>query len=119
MVTKKHIPMTKLLEIDDATNQHLCRLMAQMEGDSIALESALGALVLGQHYGTRALQMIHSPATLRKYEKILGIKYSDHGPARTSMSTKIRGIKVADKLGAFWKVVMGHERVEKKHYAEK
>ena len=67
----------------------------------------MGALILGQHFGTRGLRMMHSPSTYRKYEGILGIKFEDHCPERTHQSRKLAGIKVADRLGAFWDVVMG------------
>jgi len=116
--TGKRKPMPNLLSIDAELEKHLCKTIADFNGDSNVLETALGAMIMGQHFGTRALQMFHSPATLKKYEKLLDIKYKDICPENTGLSTKIRGIRVAKAIGAFWKVVMGQEPVKQKHYAE-
>lgn len=96
----------------------LCNAIAEFNGVGTTLESAIGSFVLGQHYGTKVLRILHSPATYRKYEKILGIKFVDHCPERTQMSRKVIGIKVADRLGGFWDVVMGRKKVEKKGWIE-
>ncbi len=37
------------------------------------IESAIGALVMGQMYGYRVLELVHSAATRNKYCKLLGI----------------------------------------------
>lgn len=38
------------------------------------LESAIGALIMGQMYGYRVLELVHSGSTRNKYCKLLGIK---------------------------------------------
>ncbi len=38
------------------------------------VESAIGALVMGQMFGYRVLELVHSVATRKKYCKLLGIQ---------------------------------------------
>ena len=45
----------------------------RFSGDIKELESALGMLMLGYHYGLAALYTIHSASTIQRYERILGI----------------------------------------------
>jgi hypothetical protein len=118
LISKPRKPMNQVLTIDEKLNKHLCKQIASFKGDGNVLETALGAVVLGQHLGTRALQMSHSPATLKKCEKLLDIEFKKVCPERTQLTTKIRGVRIADSIGAFWKVVMGKEPVKQKHYAE-
>ncbi|MDA8378433.1 MAG: hypothetical protein M0Z50_15530 [Planctomycetia bacterium] len=42
-------------------------------GQLTEIESAIGALLVGQMFGYRVLQLVHSPATCKKYTKLLGI----------------------------------------------
>lgn len=113
-------PLPDLLVLPNANVEaKLCRAIATYRGGGTSLESALGALVLGQHYGTRALRMIHSPSTYRKYEKILGIRFEDICPQYTPLSRRNIGIRFAQKLGAFWDVVMGRRKVDNKgHFTD-
>jgi hypothetical protein len=89
----------------------------EFHGQIDVLESALGALIIGQHYGSRVLQMVHSPATIRKYESVIGLTYTDLCPERGTLAFKSIGLSMADKLGGFWKVVTGKVKVERKNWA--
>lgn len=111
-------PRPSLIDISPELESQLCKTIAEYKGDCNVLESAMGSLLFSHHYGTRALQMLHSQATVRKYEKILGIKFADHFPERTNLTTRMRGIRIADKIGAYWKVVTGREPVTKKNYTD-
>jgi len=115
-MTKKEsfpIPMV-ILDVDKETDLVLRKSIAEFRGQMSVLESAFGALIMGQHYGTRVLLMCHGQATLKKYEGVLGIKFSDHCPERGILANKSRGLNIADKLGGFWKVVTGKVKVDKK-----
>ena len=115
MSKPKREPMPQLLTLPDAkTEARICRAIAEYQGTGTTLESALGALVLGQHYGSRALRMVHSPSTYRKYERVLGIKFEDLCPEYTPLSSRNVGLRVAERLGAFWDVVMGRKKTDKK-----
>jgi hypothetical protein len=119
MAKKTPLPLpTFLIDVDDKTDEILRKSIAEFSGQVTVLESAIGALVIGQHYGTRVLLLTHGQATIKKYEAALGIKYTDHCPERGSLSEKSIGLKFADKLGGFWKVVTGKVKVEKKAWLD-
>src|SRR5687767_1343003 len=77
----------------------------EYDGDFTVLESAIGALVCGRLIGWHALRLMHSGRTFKRYEDILFVKFRDVLQARTSQSNRMRGIRMADKLGKFWQVV--------------
>jgi len=88
--------------------------IANFAGDLGELESALGMLQLGHQYGWRVLYLLHSKATIRKYESILGISVKDEFPEAGPSAERNNGYRVIQKLGKFWKVVSGEEKIEGK-----
>jgi hypothetical protein len=106
---------------DDQRNQ-----LVDIEGNAIAgftgqldeLESALGMLLMGHHFGWKVLYLIHSKKTIRKYEDILGIKireiFLETGPS----SYRSVGLTLAMKASNFWKVVSGEEKIENRRKIE-
>ena len=107
-------PIQPLLEIDEELDAYLCEHIATFRGQGADLEAALGALVLGRHFGLRALRIMHSPATIRKYDRILGRKLKDLCPAETHLSDKMVGVRFANKIGAYWDVVTGRRTIADK-----
>jgi hypothetical protein len=75
--------------------------------DCSVLMSAIGALVFGREVGWKGIRVCMSASTFRKYEKILGIRFRDVVPERTSESTRIVGIQMADAFGKFWQALSG------------
>jgi len=67
-------------------------------------------LFFGHAVGWRVLYMIHSIATIRKYEKILGIVAKDTFPEKTSHSDRSLAYKAHHAIGNFWKAVKGEKR---------
>jgi hypothetical protein len=105
----------KLLVLDEQTEQVILQHMKEFNGIGTTLESALGALVLGQYFGWRVLKMLHNPATYRRYEKALGISFKDVCPEITDLGKqKSVGYAITEKLGSFWAVVMGKRKVPEK-----
>lgn len=80
---------------------------AMFKGDARKLEAALGAYVIGQLYGWRALYMVHTQAHCRKLEAILGARFSDLCPESTSITHRSLGIRIAEQIGSFWRVARG------------
>ncbi|MBY0377319.1 MAG: hypothetical protein K2Q33_01985, partial [Gammaproteobacteria bacterium] len=76
------------------------------------LESALGMLRIGHHFGWRTLYILHSKKTIRKYEEILNIKirevFDEEGPS----ADRSIGLALAKKASNFWKAVSGEYKVE-------
>ncbi len=105
----------KLLALDDETEQKILQNIREFRGVGTTLESALGALIMGQYFGWRVLKILHNPATYRRYEKVLGVEFKDVCPEITEFGQKKSiGYAITEKLGSFWAVVMGKRKVADK-----
>lgn len=100
--------------LTDEQNAIITANTQQFKGHMNSLSAALGAIVLGHQYGWRVLKIVHSPATLKKYETIIGMKYDEICPEFTELSSRNVGFRLYQKVGAFWKIVLGHIKVENK-----
>lgn len=79
------------------------------QGQFHELESAIGMLFTGRLLGWKVLYLVHSKATIRKYENILGIKVREFFPEVGPLANKSLGWRIAQKLSNFWKEVTGNE----------
>lgn len=105
----------KLTKEQEKTIQHS---LVRYRGNAVALESALGALFIGANYGWRVLKIIHSPATYKKYEDILGVSFQDLCPERTLLSKKSWGLAIADRLNSFWAIATGKKKIKDKAFLD-
>ncbi|ADI30914.1 hypothetical protein [Methylotenera versatilis] len=76
------------------------------------LESALGMLRIGHHFGWRTLYILHSKKTIRKYEEILDIKIRDVFAEEGPSAERSIGLALAKKATNFWKAVSGEFKIE-------
>lgn len=111
--------MSKLLNLSTEVEAEIIKNIRNYVGQGPVLESALGALIISQHFGWRVTKLLHNPSTYSKYEKILGVKFKEFSPEDTQYSRKFNGFKIAKKLNSFWAVVRGKIPVENKIYFEK
>lgn len=86
--------------------------IARFHGNLDELESALGFLRLGMHYGWKPMAIIHSKKTFKKYEAILGIDARVLFAESTPTSDRSIGYLLAKKVSNFWKVVSGDIKIE-------
>lgn len=107
-----------LLKLDPDQEATIRGKLKKYNGNATTIESAAGAIVIGQLYGWRVLKMVHNPSTYRRYEKILGIRFEDVCPEETDLSSRNIGVKAAKKLRSFWAVVRGSIEVKRKGYLE-
>jgi len=84
--------------------------ITNFKGQAAELESAISMLFFGHAFGWRVVYMVHSIATVRKYEKILGIVAKDAFRESTELSERSLSYKVHHKIGNFWKAVKGEKR---------
>ncbi|ODU61664.1 MAG: hypothetical protein ABT02_00455 [Comamonadaceae bacterium SCN 68-20] len=94
------------------TNKELIEIIDRatdaFHGDLSELESAIGMLMLGRHYGWRVLMLMHSQATIRKYLKILGIQnLRDVLPEVGVLAGRSRAWRLVQGTSNFWRVVRG------------
>ncbi|MHB8425147.1 MAG: hypothetical protein ACYDB9_08350 [Gammaproteobacteria bacterium] len=95
---------------NDHLVKHLDSVCKRYRGNATQLETAIGMLILGRTMGWRVMYLIHSAGTVRKYEKILGLKIRDTLPEYTEESKRSNAYKllqIADGIKNFWKVVNG------------
>jgi len=87
--------------------------IAEFKGQLDELESALGMLRMGHHFGWKVLYLLHSKKTIRKYEEILGgIKIRDLFPERGPSAYRSHGLRIVDGFTNFWKAISGEEHIE-------
>jgi hypothetical protein len=103
-----------LINLDKEQEQQVEQAIKQFRGRLSVIEMSVGALVIGQRYGWRVLKLVHSPMTIKKYEKVLGLKFTEVCPERTELTHKSVGLAIADKLGSFWAVATGKKKVKGK-----
>lgn len=77
------------------------------QGNTDALISAIGFLMVGRKFGWRVMFFMHSQATVRKYEKILGISYRDLIPEVGPLAKKAVAWQALQKVSNYWKAVKG------------
>jgi hypothetical protein len=104
--------------LTDEQNAIISERTRKYKGQLPTLSAALGAITLGYQYGWRVLKIVHSPATLKKYEAVIGFKYEDICPETTEISHRNIGYRFYQKIGAFWKVVLGQVKVDNKNEAD-
>ena len=78
-------------------------------GDLGELESALGMLRLGHQYGWRVMYLIHSKATVKKYEQILDIKVRDEFLEEGPSAMRNNGFRLVQNVTNFWKAASGEK----------
>jgi hypothetical protein len=86
-------------------DSYIYDLQTQYKGDLVDLANAMGALNLGRVYGNKVLRIIYSPHTYRKYQKVLGVKFSDVLPDVTDYSKKSAGYQLVKRASDFWNLV--------------
>jgi len=105
----------RLAKLTAAQKQELLHIeenaIADFSGQLDELESALGMLRMGHHYGWKVLYLIHSKRTVRKYEDILGIKIRELFPETGPGSYRSYGFIWSQKYSNFWKVAGGDIKI--------
>jgi hypothetical protein len=85
--------------------------ISNYKGNIDQLESALGMLLIGHHFGWRALHIFHNKKTVRIYEAILGIRIREFFDEEGPSSNRSVGLAIAKKASNFWKVVSGDTKI--------
>lgn len=84
------------------------------------LGSAIGMVILGRRYGWKVMLLIHSPGTVRKYLKILGLKSMREAlPEVGEMAPRSNAWRLVEGTSNFWKVVRGQISGVRSALAEK
>ena len=95
--------ISKLKKFDEIFD----KAIKDYKGNVQILETAIGALIVGQHMGWKVLLLIHDKKTIKKYEKALGINFRDYMDEVGSLAHKSIAWCAVQKVSNFWKAVSG------------
>ena len=99
--------MSKLTPTDKEMLAIIDPTIAKFHGNSVELQNAVGAFMLGRHLGWRVLFLIHHKTSIKKYEKILGISFREILPETGPKSNDSRAWRAFQGFSNFWKAVKG------------
>lgn len=87
------------------------QVVRKFQGPLDELESALGFYMIGFHFGWKVLYLIHTKATVAKYEKLLEINvreiFDEVGPD----ADRSLAFKAVQSFTNFWRVVSGDDKL--------
>jgi hypothetical protein len=84
-------------------------IIKDYRGNGQLLGAALGALVLAKYMGWKPVALLHSQATVRRYQTALGVYFKDVMPERGVYSYKSMALFLVDKFNNFWDVIQGRD----------
>jgi hypothetical protein len=93
--------------LTDEDMEIIFKAAGHFNGQYPVLASAIGCFVLSKLLGWRAIRILHGGAVYAKYQRILGIEFTDHCPEEGPFVEASLGYEITKKLGEFWKVVRG------------
>jgi len=97
--------------VKDFTDEELVALIQnsfdRFESSADGWESAVGMMFLGKYMGWKIVHLVHSQATVKKYEKILGIDVKTDFDPTTDASRRSNAWKAIEGFSNFWKAVKG------------
>lgn len=95
-----------LIAINDH-HERINNVITNYTGDARVLENAIGCYLVGLMYGWKVLYLIHSKATLRKYQDILGFKFREMVPEIGDLAHKSEAYQtmLKRKSPSFWKYI--------------
>ena len=107
MARRKNAPPVKSALFPPDCADIIAAAMTRFKGQGPELESAIGMLYLGHVFGWKVLYVLHSVATVKKYEDFLDIKVKERFAESTDYSERSMGFRIAKTLTNFWRVVRG------------
>jgi len=90
---------------------HFEKSVKEFRGNAEVLENAWGAMLVATQMGWKVAFIMHNQSTIKKYEKITGLKFRDVCQEETDMSGKSKGYALAKKLSSIWKAIRGEEPI--------
>ncbi len=87
------------------------RVIRDFQGPLDELESALGFYMIGFHFGWKVLYLIHTKATVAKYEKLLGINVRETFDEVGPDADRSVAFKAVQSFTNFWRVVSGDDKL--------
>jgi hypothetical protein len=95
-----------------ALKPKLFESVKKFRGNVEVLENAWGALLVGSQMGWKVSFIMHNQGTIKKYERLTGVKFRELCDPETVLSNKSIGYTFARKLSSIWKAIRGEESIE-------
>ncbi|MEQ1639001.1 MAG: hypothetical protein ABL903_20255 [Methylococcales bacterium] len=92
---------------DEELFSYINQYIKDYKGYMDELENAIGALIVGRHLGWKPLYILHSIATIKKYQVILHLDFKVQMPEVGAKAKSLVGWKIAQQVSNFWKLVSG------------
>ncbi len=96
----KKLSDKELIELIDTATK-------KFTGNVTELESAIGLFLVARKVGWKALFLVHTKKTIRRYEAILGISIRDYVLEEGELARKSRALNLLKGVTNFWKAVQG------------
>ena len=87
--------------------EYLDKITTEFKGTIHELESAIGFLMIGRHFGWKPLVLIHDKNTIKKYEAILKLNFREELEPVGMFAHKSNAYRAVLNVTSFWKAVKG------------
>ena len=87
--------------------EYLDKITIEFKGGIHELESAIGFLMIGRHFGWKPLILIHDKNTIKKYEAILKLNFKEELEPVGKYAEKANAYRAVLNVSSFWKAVKG------------
>lgn len=91
-------PLAEASSIPPESLELIARATDNYEGDINILESAIGVFVMAHFTGHAPLRVAHSPVSMRRWGRILGIEWVEYFPEEGPLALRSRAYQAAVKL---------------------
>lgn len=102
--------------VKDFTGEELAALVEnsfeRFRGTADSWESAVGMMFLGKYMGWKIVHLVHSQATVKKYEQIMGIDVKADFDPTTAGSKRSWAWIAIEGFSNFWKAVKGETDIK-------
>jgi hypothetical protein len=92
--------------------KHFDKNIETYKGQIHHLENAMGVYLVGRRLGWKVLYLMHDKRTIRKFEKILNVKFREEFEEFGDLAHKSLAYKLLGKVTNFWKAVSGDVKVK-------
>lgn len=112
-MAKKPLPALKrpTKPVKDFTDAELVAFVQnsfeRFRGTADSWESAVGMMFVAKYMGWKIVHLVHSQATVKKYERIMGIDVKTDFDPTTESSRRSMAWNAIEGFSNFWKAVKG------------
>lgn len=111
-IIRKSLKAGNRMLTDKELAKEIDRVIRDFHGQSNDLGNALGAFMLGKYYGWKPIMLMYSRASIRKYEKILGMNFKERLPEEGELVHKLKAYRFLRDTKAYWDTIRSGKKVK-------